>query len=79
MYSKDSRAVTAHLMAMKHVKDVIVLDAGLCVLLVLSTGGFSYYIAQQCITVLTKAQATTIADNYWHKATFLEKCKEHGL
>lgn len=79
MSSKDSRVVAGQLLAIERVRDVLVLDAGQCVLLIFSTGGFSTYMPQRGITVLDKAGAETVASSYWHKGTFHDKCKELGM
>ena len=77
MHSKDARAVTEHLNNMDHVLQVLTLDAGQCVLLVISTGGYCTYMPQRGITIVSEDDALVIADSYWHKATLQKAIKAH--
>lgn len=75
---KRLQDVTKYIQSLPQVQDIIVLDGGRQVLLIISTGGYSSYTPTQGIKRLTKEEATTIAGNYWHKATFIAKCMKLG-
>ena len=73
------KATVEHLTAMDRVLDVLVLDAGKIVLLIISTGGFSVYTPQDGITVVTRKEAVAEASSYWHEHNFLIICKKHDV
>ena len=74
----NCKDINKKLSSISHVLDYIVLDAGQCIYLIISTGGYSTYMPTQGITVVTKEGAMRIADSYWHKGTFLQKLNKLG-
>ena len=64
--------ISEKLLSFDKVEDVLVLDAGKEVCLVLTTSGqWSSYMPTQGFTALSLEDASVIADSYWHSGNFL--------